>query len=67
MTAEAPQHNPIETNKQRMLPTQNLTQEEGCQDEGHTQTLNLDDWSITCKEHKPGRRKRSDKQNRRTR
>jgi hypothetical protein len=67
MTAEARQHNPIEINKQRMFPTQNLTQEEGSQDEGHTQTLNLDDWSITCKEHKPGRRKRSDKQNRRTR
>jgi hypothetical protein len=35
--------------------------------EGHTQTLNLDDWIITCKEHKPGRRKRSNQQNRRTR
>jgi hypothetical protein len=57
MTAEAHQHNPIEINKQRMFPTQNLTQEEGSQAEGHTQTPNLDDWSITCKEHKPGRHK----------
>jgi hypothetical protein len=61
MTAEARQHNPIEINKQRMLPTQDPTQEEGSQAEGHTQTLNLDDWIITCKEYKPGRRKRSDK------
>jgi hypothetical protein len=57
MTAEAHQHNPIEINKQRMFPTQNLTQEEGSQAEGHTQTPNLDDWSITCKEHKPVRHK----------
>jgi hypothetical protein len=48
-----------------MLSTQNPTQEEGSQAEGHTQTLNLDD--CTCKEYKPGRRKRSNKQNRRTR
>jgi hypothetical protein len=41
-----------------MLSTQNPTQEEGSQAEGHTQTLNLDDWIITCKEYKPGRRKR---------
>jgi hypothetical protein len=34
MTAEAHQHNPIDINKQRMLPTQNLTQEEGSQVEG---------------------------------
>jgi hypothetical protein len=47
-----------------MLSTQNPTQEEGSQAEGHTQTLNLDDWIITCKEYKPGRRKRSNKQNR---
>jgi hypothetical protein len=67
MTAEACQHNPIEINKQRMLPTQNPTQEEGSQAEGHTQTLNLDDWIITCKEYQPGRRKRSNKRNRRTR
>jgi hypothetical protein len=50
-----------------MLPTQNLIQEEGSQAEGHTQTLNLDDWITTCKEYKLGRRKRSNKQNRRTR
>jgi hypothetical protein len=50
-----------------MLSTQNPTQEEGSQAEGHTQTLNLDDWIITCEEHKPGRRKRCDKQNLRTR
>jgi hypothetical protein len=50
-----------------MFPTQNLTQEEGSQAEDHTQTLNLDDWIITWKEYKPGRRKRSNKQNRRTR
>jgi hypothetical protein len=37
-----------------MFPTQNLTQEEGSQAEGHTQTLNLDDWIITCKDYKPG-------------
>jgi hypothetical protein len=49
MTAEARQHNPIDINKQRMLSTQNLIQEEGSQAEGHTQTLNLDDWIITCK------------------
>jgi hypothetical protein len=67
MTAEARQHNPIDINKQRTLSTQNLIQEEGSQAEGHTQTLNLDDWIITCKEYKPGRRKRSNKQNRRTR
>jgi hypothetical protein len=36
MTAEARQHNPIEINNQRMLPTQNLTQEKGSQAEGHT-------------------------------
>jgi hypothetical protein len=30
-----------------MLSTQNPTQEEGSQAEGHTQTLNLDDWIIT--------------------
>jgi hypothetical protein len=35
-------------------PPQNLIQEEGSQAEGHTQTLNLDDWIITCKEYKPG-------------
>jgi hypothetical protein len=67
MTAEARQRNPIDINKQRMLSTQNPTQEEGSQAEGHTQTLNLDDWIITCKEYKPGRFKRSNKQNRRTR
>jgi hypothetical protein len=67
MTAEARQHNPIDINKQKMLSTQNPTQEEGSQAEGHTQTLNLDDWIITCKEYKPGRRKRSNKQNCRTR
>jgi hypothetical protein len=50
-----------------MLSAQNLTQEKGSQAEGHTQTLNLDDWSITCKEHKPGRRKWSNKQNHITR
>jgi hypothetical protein len=33
------------------LSTQNPTQEEGSQAEGHIQTLNLDDWSITCKEN----------------
>jgi hypothetical protein len=49
------------------LSTQNPTQEEGSQAEGHTQTLNLDDWIITWKEYKPGRRKRSNKQNPRTR
>jgi hypothetical protein len=38
MTAEARQHNPIDINKQRMLPTQNPTQEEGSQAEGHPQT-----------------------------
>jgi hypothetical protein len=47
MIAEALQHNPININKQRMLSTQNPTQEEGSQAEGHTQTLNLDDWIIT--------------------
>jgi hypothetical protein len=67
MTAEARQHNPIDINKQRMLSTQDPTQEEGSQAEGHTQTLNLGDWIITCKEYKLGRRKRSNKQNRRTR
>jgi hypothetical protein len=67
MTAEARQHNPIDINKQRMLPTQNLIQEEGSQAEGHTQTPNLDDWIITCQEYQPGRRKRSNKQNCRTR
>jgi hypothetical protein len=50
-----------------MLSTQNLTQEEGSQAGGHTQTLNLDDWIITCKEYQPGRHKRSNKQNHRTR
>jgi hypothetical protein len=49
------------------LSTQNSTQEEGSQAEGHTQTLNLDDWIITWKEYKPGRRKWSNKQNHRTR
>jgi hypothetical protein len=63
MIAEARQYNPIDINKQRMLSTQNPTQEEGSQAEGHTQTLNLDDWIITSKEYKPGRRKRSNKQN----
>jgi hypothetical protein len=62
MTAEARQHNPIDINKQKMLSTQNPTQEEGSQAEGHTQTLNLDGWIIPCKEYKPGRRKRSNKQ-----
>jgi hypothetical protein len=57
MTVEARQHNTIDINKQRMLSTQNPTQEEGSQAEGHTQTLNLDDWIITCKEYKPGRHK----------
>jgi hypothetical protein len=57
MTAEAHQHNPIDINKQKMVSTQNPTQEEGSQAEDHTQTLNLDDWIITCEEHKPGRRK----------
>jgi hypothetical protein len=52
MIAEARQHNPIDINKQRMLSTQNPTQEEGSQGKGHTQTLNLDDWIITCKEYK---------------
>jgi hypothetical protein len=45
----------------------NSTQEEGSQAEGHTQTLNIDNWSITCREYKPGRSKRSNKQNRKTR
>jgi hypothetical protein len=67
MTAEAHKHNPIDINKQKMLSTQNPTQEEGSQAEGHTQTLNLDNWIITCKEYKPGRRKRFNKQNRRAR
>jgi hypothetical protein len=67
LTAEARQHNLIDINKRKMLSTQNPTQEEGSQAEGHTQTLNLDDWSIICKEYKPGRRKRSNKQNCRTR
>jgi hypothetical protein len=67
MTAEVRQYNPIEINKQRMLSTQDPTQEEGSQAEGHTQTLNLDDWITTCKEYKPGRCKRSNKQNHRTR
>jgi hypothetical protein len=67
MIAEARQHNPIDINKQKMLSTQNQTQEEGSQAEGHTPTLNLDDWIITFKGYKPGRGKRSDKQNRRTR
>jgi hypothetical protein len=57
MTAEARQHNPIDINKQSMLSTQNPIQEEGSQAEGHTQTLNLEDWIIICKEYKPGRRK----------
>jgi hypothetical protein len=55
MTAKARQHYPIDITKQKMLSTQKLTQEEGSQAEGHTQTLNLDDWIITCKEYKPGR------------
>jgi hypothetical protein len=67
MTAEARQRNPIEINKQRMLSAQNPIQEEGSQAEGRTQTLNLDDWIITCKEYKPSRCKRSNKQNHRTR
>jgi hypothetical protein len=67
LTTEARQRNPIVINKQRMLSTQNPTQEEGSQAEDHTQTLNLDDWIITCKEYEPGRRKRSNKQNHRTR
>jgi hypothetical protein len=67
MTAEARQHNPIDINKQKMLSTQDPTQEEGSQAEGHTQTLNLDDWSITCKEYKSGRHKRSNEQNHKTR
>jgi hypothetical protein len=50
-----------------MLSTQNPTQEEGSQAEGHTQTLNLDDCIITWKEYQPGRHKRSNKQNCRTR
>jgi hypothetical protein len=49
------------------LSTQNPTQEEGSQAEGHPQTLNLYDWIITWKEYKPGRCKWSNKQNRRTR
>jgi hypothetical protein len=57
LTAEARQYNPIDINKQKMLSTSNSTQEERSQAEGHTQTLNLDDWIITCKEYKPGRRK----------
>jgi hypothetical protein len=67
MTAKARQRNPIDINKRKMLSTQNPTQEEGSQAEDHTQTLNLGDWIITCKEYKLGRRKRSNKQNRRTR
>jgi hypothetical protein len=67
MTAEAGQHNPIEINKQKMLSTQNPSQEEGSQAEGHTQTLNHDDWIITCKGYKPIRHKRSNKKNRTTR
>jgi hypothetical protein len=55
MTAKARQHYPIDITKQKMLSAQKPTQEEGSQAEGHTQTLNLDDWIITCKEYKPGR------------
>jgi hypothetical protein len=66
MTAEARQHNPTDINKQKMLSTQNPTQEEGSQAEGHTQTLNLDGWIIPCKENKPGRRKRFNKKNRKS-
>jgi hypothetical protein len=67
MTAEARQHNLIDINKERMLSTQDPTQEESSQDEGHPQTLNLDDWIIASKEYKPRRRKRSNKQNHKTR
>jgi hypothetical protein len=52
MTAEARKHNLIDINKQWMWSTQNPTQEEGSQADGHTPTLNLDDWIITFKEYK---------------
>jgi hypothetical protein len=67
MTVEARQRNPIDINKRKMLSTQNPTQEDGSQAEDHTQTLNLGASIITCKEYKPGRHKRSNKQNRKTR
>jgi hypothetical protein len=43
MTAEARQHNLVDIDKHWMWSTQNPTQGEGSQAEGHTQTLNLDD------------------------
>jgi hypothetical protein len=48
-------------------PPRNPTPAEGFQAKGHTQTLNHDDRIITCKEYKPSRHKRPNKQNRKTR
>ena len=58
MTAEARQH--YHTDIKRKLPTQ-CPVLEVAQEEGSTQAMNLDDWSISFKEFQPKRSKQPKK------
>ena len=59
MTAEARQHYHSDIN--RRLSTQDPVLERVSQDEDRTQTINLDDWSISFKEFQPKRSKQPKK------
>jgi hypothetical protein len=67
MTAEAHQRNPIEINKQRMLSAQKPNSRRRFS--SWRSSSNPKPWWLDyhCKEYKLGRRKRSNKQNRKTR
>ena len=60
MIAEARQHYHSYIN--RKLSTQDSVLERVAQDEDYTQTINLEDWSISFKEFQPKRSKQSKKQ-----
>ena len=60
MTAEARQH--YHTDINRKLSPQDPVLERVAQDEDRTQTINLEDWSISFKEFQPKRNKQSKKQ-----
>jgi hypothetical protein len=55
MTDEARQFYHLDINKKRKLCTQNLVLEEVAQALDSTQTINLEDWSITFKAFQPDR------------
>jgi hypothetical protein len=55
MIPEARQHYHLDINEKRKLCTQNLVLKEVAQAVDSTQTINLQDWSITFKEFQPDR------------